>query len=138
MSVVIRMKRIGRRNHPTYRIAVADSRRPVDGRVLASLGFYDPVSSVPDLRLKLDVEKARHWLGAGALPSETVASIFRRLGVYEGLPVKKKRVRTGRSQDTANAKRRAATKETRTTRKAERSKAKVSAKRAAKAAPAAT
>ena len=86
MAVVIRMKRTGRRNRPSYRISVADGRAPRDGRTLDNLGFYDPVSPVADLRLKLDVERARHWVQHGAQPSETVESIFRRAGVYEGHP----------------------------------------------------
>lgn len=134
MSVVIRMKRIGRRNRPSYRIAVADSRRPTDGRVLDEIGVYDPVSPKAELQLKLDVEKARKWLGNGALPSETVASIFRRLGVYEGLPEKKKRARRVRNPETATAKRRAAAKSARAERKGERRTARAASKKAAKAA----
>lgn len=134
MTVVIRMKRIGRKNHPTYRIAVADSRKPTDGRILATLGHYDPVSSVPELRLKLDVEAARHWLSHGAKPSPTVASILRRMKVHEGLPEPKKRVRTGRTKDTATAKRRIAIKAERAARKTERQKGRAAAKKAAAAA----
>ncbi len=135
MAVVIRMKRIGRRNRPTYRIAVADSRMPTDGRVLENLGVYDPVSSKPELRLKLDVEKSREWLGRGALPSETVRSIFRRLKVYEGLPEKKKRVREGRDADTATRRRRREAEAQRAAAKEIRRKERAAAKRAA-AAPA--
>ena len=73
MAVVIRMKRTGRRNRPCYRISVADSRSPRDGRTLETLGLYDPVAPTKEAQTRLDVERARHWLTNGALPSETVA-----------------------------------------------------------------
>ena len=82
MAVVIRMKRSGRKNRPCYKISVADSRSPRDGRVLESLGLYDPIASVAEARLSLDVERARHWIERGAQPSETVRSIFKRQGVF--------------------------------------------------------
>ena len=78
MAVVIRMKRTGRRNRPCYRISVADSRSPRDGRTLETLGLYDPVSRDAEAQTKLNVERAKHWVGVGAKPSETVRSIFKR------------------------------------------------------------
>ncbi len=106
MSVVIRMKRTGRRNRPCYRISVADRALPRDGRTLENLGVYDPVSPLPEMRLKLDVERAREWVKNGALPSDTVRSIFKREGVYEGFEPPKKRKRPGRSKPTAKKTRR--------------------------------
>ena len=91
MTVVIRMKRTGRRNAPCYRISVTDRRFPRDGRTLETLGVYDPISPGPDLRLKLDVDRARHWVQHGAQPSDTVRSIFQRSGVYEGIETSKKK-----------------------------------------------
>ena len=84
MAVVIRLKRTGRRNRPCYRISVADSRWPRDGRTLETLGLYDPISKDNEKQATLKVERARHWLSRGALPSETVRSLFKRFGVYEG------------------------------------------------------
>jgi len=107
MAVVIRMKRTGRRRRPSYRISVAESEKPRDGRTLDTLGVYDPLGVRPELQVTLDVERARHWLDQGALPSDTVRSIFRRNGVYEGRPVAEKRKRTGRYRDTATKRSRA-------------------------------
>lgn len=140
MAVVIRMKRTGRRNRPSYRISVTDRAFPRDGRTLETLGIYDPASPKPELQLTLDVERARHWLQQGALPSETVNSIFRRQGVYKDGPKRKVRKRTGRWKMTATKKRRMEAKGVRVERKAsrlqERVKAKRMAKKAAAAAPA--
>jgi small subunit ribosomal protein S16 len=131
MAVVIRMKRVGRRNRPCYRISVADRALPRDGRTLEMLGVYDPASPIPDLRLRLDVERARHWVTRGAQPSNTVYSILKREGVYEGLPVAKPRKRTGRGKSTATKTRRderkKKTAELKSTRRSER----VAARRAA-------
>ena len=135
MAVVIRMKRTGRKNAPCYRISVADSRNPRDGRTLETLGLYDPISPKEELRLRLDVERARHWIEKGALPSHTVHSIFTREKVYEGLPETTARTRAGRRKDTATSKRRqelkAARSEAKKARAAERTAAKRAAKKAA-------
>ncbi len=141
MAVVIRMKRTGRKNAPCYRISVADRRFPRDGRTLETLGVYDPISPVPDLRLKLNVERARHWVEKGALPSDTVRSIFRREGVYDGLPEeKKKRDRAGRKPNASSVRNREAKKargEAKKARHAERVAARRAAKKAAAEAAAA-
>jgi small subunit ribosomal protein S16 len=133
MSVVIRMKRTGRRNRPCYRITVCDSRLPRDGRVLDNLGLYDPISSTEEKQLTLDVERARYWVGKGALPSDTVNSIFKRNGVFEGLPPKAYRKRTGRGPATATRKARLTAKADRITRKGARRVERLSAKKAAAA-----
>lgn len=137
MSVVIRMKRTGRRNRPCYRITVADSRWPRDGRNLETLGLYDPIAKDAERQVTLDVERARHWISVGAQPSETARSIFHRMGVFAGMdrgPVKK-RDRSGRKAKTATKTRRQEIESVRATRKEERRKTRVAAKRAA-AAPA--
>ena len=140
MAVVIRMKRTGRRNRPCYRISVADSRSPRDGRTLETLGLYDPVSPTAEAQTTLKVDRARHWLSLGALPSDTVRSIFYRNGVYEGefAPKPKKNDRSGRKRPTkTGAARRAAQKmraERKEARSAERIKARRDAAKAAKAA----
>jgi small subunit ribosomal protein S16 len=110
MAVVIRLKRTGRALRPCYRISVLDSRKPRDGRTLETLGIYDPVSPKEELRLTLDIERAKYWLSVGAQPSETVNSSFRRQGVYAERTAKQPRKRTGRSKTTKTGAARAAAK----------------------------
>lgn len=138
MAVVIRLKRTGRRNRACYRISVADSRSPRDGRVLENLGLYDPVHPTKEQQSTLDVERARHWLEHGALPSETVRSLFKRHGVYAdwGTPAKPRK-RPGRKKVTAKRTARAAAKTARTEAKTARHAERVAAKRAAAKAEAA-
>ena len=79
MAVVIRLKRIGGKNDPHYRIVVADSRNPRDGRFIEKLGHYNPVRGQEFSRV--DRERARYWLDRGAQPTKTVKDIFKRLRV---------------------------------------------------------
>jgi small subunit ribosomal protein S16 len=79
MSVRIRLARVGRKKGPAYRVVVADSRKARDGRFIEILGIYQPQSK--DTRIEVDNEKALHWLKNGAVPSETVRSIFRKVGI---------------------------------------------------------
>ncbi len=74
MSLRIRLARGGAKKRPFYRIVVADSRSPRDGRFIEKIGFHNPMVSKdhPD-RLRLDVERAKHWLSVGATPSDRVA-----------------------------------------------------------------
>ena len=67
MSVKIRLKRVGAKNAPAYRIVVADSRSPRDGRCIEELGSYDPKKS--GVNYVLDLERAKYWVGVGAQPS---------------------------------------------------------------------
>ncbi|MFT4539328.1 MAG: small subunit ribosomal protein S16 [Planctomycetota bacterium] len=122
MAVVIRLKRTGRRNRPCYRISVADSRFPRDGRVLENLGLYDPICPDKEKQATLNVESARNWLTRGALPSETCRSLFKRFGVYEGEFAHKetKRDRSGRKKKTATRARKQAKKDARATAKSSR------------------
>lgn len=136
MAVVIRMKRTGRRNRPCYRINVTDARSPRDGRFIETLGLYDPISKELDAQVKLDVERAKHWIRQGALPSETVRSILKKNGVYEGMPAPKARKRTGRKTVTNKRKRRIARRADTTARKDARRNGRIEAKRAAAAASA--
>lgn len=106
MSVVIRMKRMGRTNRPTYRISVADAPAKRDGRTLETLGHYDPASSVKELQLKIDLERAKFWIKNGAQPSPTVASILRRLGATKDRPPMQSRSRDGRKKVTKTGARR--------------------------------
>lgn len=85
--VKIRLKRMGRRHRPFYRISAMDSRSQRDGRVIEELGFYDPIAKEADKQVKLNTERIRYWLSQGAQASETVGDILRR----NGIEVKKKR-----------------------------------------------
>ena len=77
--VKIRLTRKGARNAPFYRVVVADSRSPRDGRFIESLGYYDP--TVNPRVVRLNGERARHWLDLGAEPSGTVMSLLRQQGI---------------------------------------------------------
>lgn len=79
MAVAIRLKRIGANKRPCYRIVVADSRSPRDGRFIEELGTYDPRKNPPFITLKK--ERAEYWMGVGAQPSPTVKSLFKKQGV---------------------------------------------------------
>jgi small subunit ribosomal protein S16 len=134
MAVVIRMKRMGRKNRPSYRICAMDRRRARDGRTLETLGIYDPASTKPELELALDTERTKVWLERGALPSETVVSILRRQGIV--LPVRKKRKERSRYRKTAARAHRAERKKTLGERKATRRTERLAARKAAKKAAA--
>ena len=70
---------MGAKKRPSYRIVAADSRSPRDGRFIESIGYYDPITDPATIRV--DIERARHWLSVGAQPTDTVRDIFRRVGV---------------------------------------------------------
>ena len=80
MAVKIRLRRIGAKKNPFYRIVVADSRYPRDGRFIEEIGYYDP--TVEPTVLKVDAEKARKWIATGAQPTDTVRAIFKKNGVH--------------------------------------------------------
>ncbi|MBP2027816.1 small subunit ribosomal protein S16 [Acetoanaerobium pronyense] len=77
--VKIRLKRMGANKKPFYRIVVADSRAPRDGRFIEEIGYYNPVSE-PKV-IKIDNEKAEKWLSTGAQPTETVKTLFKKNGI---------------------------------------------------------
>ncbi|MCC8196471.1 MAG: 30S ribosomal protein S16 [Oscillospiraceae bacterium] len=79
MAVKIRLRRIGAKKDPFYRIVVADSRYPRDGRFIEELGYYDP--TVEPSVLKVDGEKAKKWIATGAQPTDTVKALFKKNGV---------------------------------------------------------
>ena len=81
MAVRIRLRRTGRKKAPTYRIVVADSRSPREGKFIEIIGQYAPRSG--DLALNLDVARANYWMDNGALPSDTVRSLLRKAGVLK-------------------------------------------------------
>ncbi len=80
MATAIRMKRVGAKKAPVYRIIVTDDRKKRDGRAIEVLGMYDPRTKPASV--ELNNERVQHWLGTGATPSETVRNIFRKVGFY--------------------------------------------------------
>ncbi len=79
MAVKIRLARRGAKKNPFYRIVVADSESPRDGRNLETVGTYNPLLDPVEVTLKDD--RIRYWLGQGAIPSDTVRSIFKKQGL---------------------------------------------------------
>ncbi|MCC6445081.1 MAG: 30S ribosomal protein S16 [Armatimonadetes bacterium] len=82
MAVKIRLKRMGTNHKPFYRIVVADSRSPRDGRFIETLGYYNPLTDPSTI--KVDPEKANLWLSRGAQPTDVVRGLFVRQGILEG------------------------------------------------------
>ncbi len=80
MSVRIRMKQLGRKHRPFYRICAMDIRAPRDGRVLEELGIYDPLVPETDARALLKGERIKYWLSVGAQPSEKVKTLIKKYG----------------------------------------------------------
>jgi len=82
MAVKIRLRRMGAKKAPFYRIVVADSRSPRDGRCIEEIGYYNPLTE--PATVKVDVERAKAWMKNGAQPSDTVRALLRQTGVFEG------------------------------------------------------
>jgi small subunit ribosomal protein S16 len=80
VAVRIRMKKMGRKHRPFFRICAIDSRNPRDGRVLEELGTYDPMVSEADARALLKPERINYWLGVGAQPSDKVRTLIKKYG----------------------------------------------------------
>lgn len=83
MAVKIRLTRMGRKKAPYYRVVVADSRYARDGRFLEILGYYHPLEKEDEKQLKVDADKALNWMKEGARPSDTVRTLFARLGIMK-------------------------------------------------------
>jgi small subunit ribosomal protein S16 len=81
MAVKLRMMRMGRRNRPFFRINAIDSRTPRDGKIIEKLGHYDPIEKDLSKQIVLNMERVKYWLDNGAIPSDTVAEILRKLGI---------------------------------------------------------
>jgi len=79
MAVKIRLRRIGAKKAPFYRVVVADSRYPRDGRFIEKIGTYDPLAEPP--AINIDVEKAQQWIANGAQPTDTVKALLKKVGV---------------------------------------------------------
>ncbi len=79
MAVKIRLRRMGAKKKPFYRIVVADSRSPRDGRFIEEIGYYNPISE--PAQINIDDEKAVKWLKTGAQPTDTIKDLFKKHGI---------------------------------------------------------
>ena len=79
MAVKIRLRRMGAKKNPFYRIVVADSRYPRDGRFIEEIGTYDPLKTPADV--KIDADKAKQWIANGAQPTDTVKALLKKEGI---------------------------------------------------------
>ena len=83
MSVKIRLKRMGMKKKPFYRVVVADVASPRDGRFIEEIGYYNPMTE-PAATIKIDADKAKQWIKNGAQPTDTVRTLLKKSGVIEG------------------------------------------------------
>ena len=83
--VKIRLRRVGRKKRPSYRVVVADARSPREGTFIETIGHYDPLTDPPTI--VINEEKALKWLHRGAQPTETVARLLNKLGIMEKFKV---------------------------------------------------
>ncbi|HEB60752.1 MAG TPA: 30S ribosomal protein S16 [Phycisphaeraceae bacterium] len=79
--VRLRLKRLGRRHKPFYRLNAIDSRAPRDGRIIEALGWYDPLVTDESKAVSLNEDRIRYWLSVGAQPSETVRALLRKADI---------------------------------------------------------
>ena len=77
----MRLRRIGAKKAPFYRVIVADSRSPRDGRFIEEIGYYNPLTEPAEI--KIDAEKAKKWIANGAQPTETVKSLLKKSGIVD-------------------------------------------------------
>jgi small subunit ribosomal protein S16 len=135
MAVVIRLRRMGAKKDPKFRIVVAESKSPRDGRFVDELGSYN--AQPKEIELRVDAERAKYWLSVGATPSDQVKSLFKKAGI--AVPVRatkpKKKVEAAPKAAAAKAKKgpskRTTAKAARVAAKAAAPKKKPSAKKAA-------
>ena len=81
MAVKIRLKRIGMKKVPFYRIVVSDARSPRDGRFIEEIGYYDPLKDPAEI--KVDAERAQYWVKNGAQPTDTVRALLKKSGASQ-------------------------------------------------------
>ena len=81
MAVKIRLKRIGAKKSPFYRVVVADERSPRDGKFIEEIGYYNPLTDPVDI--KIDAEKAAKWIKNGAQPTDTVRALLKKTDVIK-------------------------------------------------------
>jgi len=89
MALKIRLTRHGNTGNPFYRVIVADSRSPRDGKFVAILGTYDPKDANDKTAIKIEKDKALEWISNGALPTETARVVLEKAGIIEKQPAKK-------------------------------------------------
>ena len=87
MATRIRLRRVGRKKLPLYRIVVADQESPRDGRFIEIIGTYNPKGTTAAEKIQVDADKARQWIGQGATPSDTVQSLLKQAGVFKAAQV---------------------------------------------------
>ena len=92
--VRIRLRRVGAKKQPSYRVVVADARSPRDGRFIENIGFYNPRTEPPTVQI--EENRALHWLSVGAQPSEAVARMLKKMGTFDKLT----RLRAGEDMET--------------------------------------
>jgi small subunit ribosomal protein S16 len=83
MATRIRLRRVGRKKVPLYRIVIADQEAPRDGRFIEVIGTYDPKGKTAADKVHVDADKAREWIARGATPSDTVQSLLKQAGVFQ-------------------------------------------------------
>ena len=81
MAVKMRLTRLGAKKAPFYRVIVADSRSPRDGRFIEEIGYYNPLTN--PVEIKIDADKAKKWLDNGAQPTETVKALLKKSGLVD-------------------------------------------------------
>ena len=81
MAVKMRLRRLGAKKAPFYRVVVADERSPRDGKFIDEIGYYNPLTNPAEV--KIDAEKAEKWLNNGAQPTETVKSLLKKSGIVK-------------------------------------------------------
>ena len=81
MAVKIRLKRMGMKKAPSYRVVVADERMPRDGRFIEEIGYYNPMTNPAEV--KIDAEKAQKWIKNGAQPTDTVRALLKKSGIID-------------------------------------------------------
>lgn len=100
MALKIRLRRMGRKDAPTYRVVVAESSMPRDGRFVESLGHYNPRTE--PITLVVDRDKALKWLEKGAVPTDTARSLLKKAGVFSPAPVSPVEAAVGAVKQTAS------------------------------------
>jgi small subunit ribosomal protein S16 len=103
VTVRIRMKKLGRKHRPFFRICAMEQRTPRDGRVLEELGTYDPMVPETDARARLDGERIKYWLGVGAQPSDRVKVLIKKYG-SEGTHLDQQRLAIARLSESRRRK----------------------------------
>lgn len=103
--VKIRLRRVGSKDRPSYRLVIADSRAPRDGAFIEIIGHYDPLTE-PET-VVIDEEKARHWLEKGAQPTDTAARLLAKAGIIEEPKTRKEKIKANIAAKTKASKKKA-------------------------------